>query len=308
MTEPIKEIIPRDIPQNIISTLNLFADTLEEFVNFGSHILAWDDNPITKGEENIAPTMLFRHFLDLIDSISVLARKSCGDPAKLLIRGALETMLGIEYLFEKDTYDRALAFLVIDTTNQIKILKKLNAKTQEGKKLNKIIKDESIMGEFRLSSELDLDDEVVRKESVLKQPKFQRAMNEYDQLKLKNEKNPKWYRLFDGPRSIEELAIRLKRRSFYELLYRKWSGPVHGSDIFLGRLLQNEEKGVDIVQLRFVKDLQEVVKFSMILSLVVFKAFIENRLPDKKPIMGQWYLSIRETFFNILQNNLIVVK
>lgn len=267
MTDPVKEVIPRDIPENIISTLDLFADTLEEFVNFGSHILAWDDNPITKGEENIAPTMLFRHFLDLIDSISVLARKSCGDTSKLLIRGALEAMLGIEYLFEKNTFDRALAFLVIDTINQIKTLKKLNSKTKEGKELNKIIEDESIiMGGFKLNPELDLDDEIVRKESVLSQPKFQNAMNEYNQLKSKKEKNPKWYRLFDGPKNIEELAMRLKRRSIYELLYRKWSGPVHGSDIFLGRLVPNEEKGVDIVQLRYVRDLQEVIRFSMIKS------------------------------------------
>ena len=50
MTIPIKEIIPREIPTEVKPILDLFSTLLEEFVNFGSHILAWDD-PKTKGDD-----------------------------------------------------------------------------------------------------------------------------------------------------------------------------------------------------------------------------------------------------------------
>lgn len=139
MTIPVKEVIPREIPQNVQPIVDRFAEALEEIVNFGSHILVWDTHPKTAGEENVPPTMLFRHYLDIIDSISILVKQGSGDTPKILIRAALEVTLYVEYLFEKDTFDRCMAFIVADTINQIKTVKKLHPQTEEGKELHKNI-------------------------------------------------------------------------------------------------------------------------------------------------------------------------
>lgn len=308
MTQPVKEVIPRDIPENIVPTLNFFSDTIDEFVNFGSHILIWDTTPKTNGEENVAPTMLFRHFLDLIDTVSILARHSCGDTSKLIIRGALETAFGLEYLLEKNSSDRAMAFLVIDIISQIKTLKKLNPKTSEGSELFSIFEKEKFFTKNELLAKYDLDEHIKSKENLLKLPQFKKANEEYEKLKRKGEKNPKWYRLFDGPKNFETLSAYLKQKTLYELLYRKWSGAVHGSDIYLGKLSHNDVGGVDIAQLRYIKDVQEVVKYSLTLSLKVFRLFIDNRIPEKRSDLTQWYRSIKDKYYMINEKNLIRVE
>lgn len=308
MTTPIKEILPREVPKNIVPTLKLFSDQLDEFVNFGTHIMYWDVNPKTNGEENIAPTMLFRHFLDLIDSVSILVEHGCGDTPKLLMRGALEVTLGIEYLFEKDTNDRAMAFLVVEILNEIKVLKKLNPKTNEGTQLHELLKKEGLLPNFTPNDKYNLNDEVLSKEKILQLPKFQKAFKEYEQLLANKEANPKWYRFYGGPKNVEALSLYLKQKTLYELLYRKWSGTVHGSDVYLGRLLNNSEGGVDIIQLRFIKDVQEVVRFAMTLSLKVFKAYIDNRIPEKEQDSAMWYMTIRDKYLLITQTNMIIVE
>ncbi len=308
MTIPIKEILPREVDERIVPTLKLFTDLLDEFVNFGTHILYWDAHPKTNGEENIPPTMLFRHFLDLIDSVSILVGHGCGDTPKLLMRGALEVTLGIEYLFEKDTHDRAMAFLVVEILNEIKVLKKLNPKTSEGTQLHKILKTEGLVPDFKPGDKYNLEDEVLRKESILQLPQFQKAFKEYEQLKANKEANPKWYRFYGGPKNVEALSLHLNQKTLYELLYRKWSGAIHGSDVYLGRLTKNSEGGVDIMQLRFIKDVQEIVRYAMILSLKVFKAYIDNRIPEKELDRAMWYMTIREKYLLVIQTNMIIIE
>ena len=92
------------------------------------------------------------------------------------------------------------------------------------------------------------------------------------------------------------------------MLYRKWSGAVHGSDIYLGKLLHNDDGGVDIMQLRFIKDVQEIVRYGMTLSLKVFKAFIDNRIPERQQNWTNWYMTIRDKYILINQPNMIIVE
>jgi len=308
MTIPVKEVIPREIPANIIPTLNGFSDLLDEFVNFGSNIMDWDKSPATNGAENVAPTMLFRHFLDLIDSISILSRNSCGDTAKLLVRGALETFFGIQYLFAGNTHNKAMAFLYVETLKEIKTLKKMNITTPEGQAFKKILDDENMLSGYSVNPAINLNNAIQAKENLLLCPEFSVAHDEYQQLQNKKVKNPAWYRFFNGPSNIMELAASLKQLTMYELLYRKWSGAVHGSDIFLGKLSTDPEGGVEIVQLRYIKDVQEVVKYSLSLCINVFQVYIDNRVTDKKPEMKKWYQTIRDQYLLFNTRELIKVE
>jgi hypothetical protein len=303
MTEPIREIIPRNLDDEAKKMLDYFSETLEEFVNFGSHIMSWDSEPKTTGEENIPPSMLFRHFLDLIDSISILVRNGCGDTSKLLLRGALEVMLQLEYLFEKDTHDRAMAFLVVEILNEIKTLKKYDPGALEGAEMHKLFTDEKLMPAPRLHLKEDLKDAVNKKMKLFDLPQFQKAYAESQRLTTEKVKKPKWYRYYDGPQDIRSLAIHLKMGTFYESLYRKWSGSTHGSDVYLGKVTRNDVGGVDIVQLRFIRDVQEVVRFSLSFTIKVFITFMRNRIPDKKTELGEWYKTIQAAYLDINSRN-----
>jgi Family of unknown function (DUF5677) len=308
MTTPIKEIIPREIPENVRPIINWFADSIDEMVNFGSNVLVWDDRPNTDGEENIPPTMLLRHFLDVIDSISILVREATGDPPKILARAAMEVMLYLEYLFEKDTYKRSMAFLVADFVKLIKTVKSLHPTTNEGKSAYKVFKEENLLSKLDNIDSAELDDFIASKEMLLKMPQFVGAYNEYKRLRSKGEKNIKWHRFYDGPGTIESLAKYLNEWSLYQIMYRKWSGSVHGSDIYLGKLMSTEDEGkVDIVQLRFIKDVQEVVGYVLIMSFKVFRIFVENRVDHRKDEYIKWYLEQRQVLERLNSRQFIKV-
>ena len=308
MTSPVIEVIPKEIQKDILPTIIHFGSVIDEVVNFGSHVLIWDLKKARGGDENVPPIMLFRHYLDLIDSISILAKHACGDTSKIILRSALEVTFGLEYLFEKNTYERSMDFLLMEITNEIRTLKKFNPRTPEGSNLYKVLEKEFSLKDLKLDQKVDFKKRIGEKEELLKLPQYSKSLSEYQRLKQNGKKNLKWYGFYDGPQNFLELSTYLKQQSLYELLYRKWSGPTHGTDIYLGRMLPKKGGGVDIVQLRYMKDLQEVVNYSLSLSVKVFNAFIRNRLPDRIVDFQSWYLSIRDTMLKLSQHKLIDVK
>lgn len=290
MTKPVEEIVPREVPENIRPLLNQFAQILEEAVNFGSNVMDWDKYPKIDGDHNVPPTMLLRHFLDLIDSISILTYKGSGDTMKLQARAALEIVLYMEYLFEKDTINRSMAFLVEDSIRLIKATKKLIPNNEAGKAQHKKFEAEGVLAGIRSMKDFsEAENFIQSKERLLAMPQYKKAHDEYKRLIRKGERNPKWYRYFNGPKNIEELAAYLKQGTLYDLIYRQWSGSVHGSDIYLGRLSSNSEGIIHITQIRFIKDVQEVVTWALMLSIKMFKAYIEGRIPEKKSLLQEWY-------------------
>jgi hypothetical protein len=90
-TKPNGDFIPRNIDDPAIQEiLNQYSSSLEELVNFASHVAKWCAERIHGGEE-LAPLYLsFRHIFELIDAISVLVKYSCIDPCKILLRSVFE--------------------------------------------------------------------------------------------------------------------------------------------------------------------------------------------------------------------------
>jgi hypothetical protein len=297
MTDPVNEIIPRAIPDNIQPIIEFFTETLNELVNFGSHIMKWDLEPPVKDEDAVAPIMMFRHYLDVIDSISLLIKQGSGDTAKILLRAGFETSLGMEYLLEKDSINKAMAFLVSDILIQIKTLKKLNPITKEGAELEQLLQSENNIKGLDLSAKYDLNQALANKESLLNKPSYQVAYQEYLKLKAKKISNPAWYHYFGGPSNIYGLAKHLNQVALYELLYRQWSGTVHGSQVYLGKLTSGPQKGmVEIVQLRYFKDVQEVATYAQLFSLKLFRQYVSKRLPEKEKELNKWYVENRGRF------------
>lgn len=305
--EPFDHFIPRQIDdKELEKILNAFSWGLDKVVDFGSNLVKWDIETARGHDDNLPITLSLRHFLDLIDGTSILIKKASADPAKLLLRGALETYFGLEYLFEKDTQQRCMAFLVWHAHKKLKTYKRLDNSTQQGKQLEQAIKKDQLLTDFSLPTIPGLADAINNLESLLRLPLYQQAETEYQRLVTQGEKNPAWYQLFNGPDNICELAKRLNLSSLYEVLYREWSGPTHGTDIIQGKILPNATKTVDFVQIRYAKDAQSIVSWGMTLSLRTFQTFIKNRLPDKEEDYKKWYLTIRELYQRVTSKEQII--
>ena len=133
MTEPVNEILPRELNPDIAQILQKFSSLIDEFVNFGTHIFKWVIEESKGTDEQMPLLMFFRDMLEKADSISILVRHSSIDPSKVLLRSIFELNLYIGYLLEKNSDDRAMSFLVCDAIRQKKINQSFNT---EGLNLN----------------------------------------------------------------------------------------------------------------------------------------------------------------------------
>src|SRR5690348_1216563 len=149
--EHFDPFIPRQIEdKELEKVLNAFSRGLDQVVDFGSNLVKWDVETARGQDDNLPITLSLRHYLELIDGASILIKKASVDPAKLLLRGALETYFGLEYIFEKDTQQRCMSFLVWHAHKKLKTYKRLDGSTQQGKQLEQAIKKDELLSDFSL--------------------------------------------------------------------------------------------------------------------------------------------------------------
>jgi hypothetical protein len=308
--ESVEEVIPRTTEAQEI--LDKFGYYLDEFMNFGSHVIKWETDTARGSDEDLPLELLLRHFLELLDSVSILARNASIDPCKLILRGMLEASFGIEYILEKNTHDRAMCFLLCHTHKKLKTYKKFDQTSSQGKKYQKDLNSDKSYKEIDLSKlpQTEIQKAIKNSESILRLPKYHNYEKEYQRSVKTGSKNPNWYSLFNGPRNIKDLADYLNRTGLYEILYRHWSGSIHATDIIDGNISSSKTGTVDFIQIRYLKDAQSVVSHTMNLALTVFQLIIDHRIPTKKSEYTTWYLIVRDTFMEISsgKNNIIQIK
>jgi len=298
--KPIDDFIPREIEnKELEKLLTEFSEGLERVVDFGSNVFKYDLDKNRGSDENIPITLTLRHFIELADAIAILIKKASVDPAKLLLRGALEAYFGLEYLFEADTQNRAMAFMVCYIHKKLKFFAKFDPNKPQSQQFQASIRNDRLQPDFSSSQHTKFEIEKNKWEALLQKPIYQSAEADYQRLINSGESNPSWYRLFNGPRNIEQLAKHLKLTIFYEILYRQWSGPTHGTDIFEGKIFGNADGSADIVQIRYAKDAQSVTSSAIALSLKVYKLYMEKRIPERLEEYNNWYITIRDLYLRL---------
>ncbi len=163
---------------------------------------------------------------------------------------------------------------------------------------------------FKPASDLNQLRKVIEgKEKMLQNEPFKKIFQKYQHLKkARSGKQIRWYSFFGGPTDIRSLASHLKMESFYFLLYKKWSGSVHASDIRKGKVIQRDTKSVYIIQLRHSKDIQNVVSYCISFSIMTFNSFIKTRIPERLPTLKNWYTRQQPNFNIIHKGQLLVEK
>lgn len=313
MTEPINEIHPKTPYPEINAILKYFSDSINEVVNYGTHLLKWIAESPSQGDQKLPTIMFFRSLLEKADSISILIKNSSIDSSKIILRSLFETHLSISYLNENYTEDRSMAFLVWNSKNIIKANRAFIKGNQEFKELqSRVEKDGNFLTVEDLENLPSAKPIIDTQLSLLNKPEYKRVEKEYERTK-KLIKNPSWYSLFNGPKSIEQLAKDLNMSTFYPLLYRPWSGSVHGTDIINGKIAKNENSveadgkvGASIIQLRLPTDSQQVTAFTLIFLFMTYKELIEKIIPDKRQDYFKWYLLTHSVTSQILNNEQLI--
>ena len=309
MTEPITNILPKNIEPGIEELLLNFSKLAQEFVHFGTHVFKWLIEESNGGEENLPLPLIFRDQLDKADAISILIKESSIDPSKILLRSVLESYLYIDYLLEKNTLDRSMALLVYNKKKELKFYNKFKSGHAENTKFLKNIEKDKLVPSIDLPSDSEVNLAIERKNKILQLPQYRKACIEYERVESAGRKNPNWYSLFNGPSDFEQLASYLNLSFYYDILYRKWSGSVHGTDIIEGKINKSVDttKGnIDIVQLRFPKDAQTVTSYLLLMQLETYRLIMKAKIPGKYDEFKKWYLTVCEDLHQVCQENQLI--
>jgi len=311
-TEPIQDFIPRRIKdEGLLKLLNDFSELIKESVNFGSHVFKWMLDSVTGGVENAPLFLSFRRTLELIDSISLFIKESNVDPCKIILRGILELVLNIEYILERDTEQRSMNFIVWYNHNHIKLYEKMDPNSDAGKKYRNTIKSDKIINKMKIP-DFPHEKAIKNLEALLKKPKYAVAETEYQRIiqlpRRDRRRYTKWYSMNDGPTNVWELAKHVELLGLYEILYRNWSGFIHGVDIIEGILSRAPDGRAEIIQIRSPRDAQIITNLTISFAIHIIRKYIKHFLPAKESEFTEWYLKeIRNGFLELLKENYIEV-
>lgn len=302
MTKPVNEILPREMDPGVEQLLLKFSLLIDEFVNFGTQVFKWVIEESRGTDEQMPLLMFFRDMLEKADSISILVRHSSIDPSKVLLRSIFELNLYISYLLEKNSADRGMSFLAWDAIRQKHLNLNFNIEGPEFNRIRKILEQDILISDPNFLNELpSVKNKIESLNSLLNREEYKRIVKEYERTKRKGNTNPVWFSLFKGPRNIKELAIILKLPFLYEILYRKWSGSVHSTDIIHGKIVEkkgseelNGKVNTEIVQIRLPKDAQEVTSYTLLLLLRTFIVLKDKKITNKTNEIQKWYLSVKD--------------
>ena len=138
-----------------------------------------------------------------------------------------------------------------------------------------------------------------RKRILESSEEFKLVYKEFERLKKsKNNKitYPKWYSVFDGPKSIWGLATELRQEDLYEHLYTNLSSNTHSSDVISGKMSTDLNDKAEIIQLRSWQNANTVTKLTLSITILVFREYIDKRIPKYNTEYKEWFATIRDDF------------
>lgn len=288
-TAPVVAVLPRASGNpRLDAILAEFSDGVDELVNFGTHVFK-ECAGVSGGLELVGPMMLFRHALELLDSVSCLLRVGLADPCKPLLRCVFDASVGAQYMLAADPGRRGRAYYAHEHRSRLRQLKQLDLGREEGKQFRATIKRDRLCNSMQIDPPARLQERISKMEAVLKTGSLAEVGAELDALRKGGRRNPAWHELFGGPQSIEGVATAVGLPAVYDVMYRYWSGFTHGSGVHSGRIKGGLEESA-VTQLRYPESAQEVLAHALLLGTDMMRFIVEALVPSFKPQFVDWYV------------------
>lgn len=241
-----------------------------------------------KGESLEAFPMVaaFLHQLELADGAAELFEEACSWACAPLARGMFESLLVIEFIADSDSERRAAAWWVCTQRRRVDYIARFDSRTDRGREFLRLVEQDKGLGGWDNLSHEGIDAYARKVEDFLSRAEYQEASREYARMKEDSywaRRQIPWHALFDGPRSIRDLALRVNRGAMYELTYRQWSEIVHPQN--LTRWVRFDgSKAPRVVRLRDDKTMADTAfHIANLLSggmEAILRYFVPDRLDD----------------------------
>jgi len=269
--------------------LGEFAGAIEEMIAYSTHVFAWcNDGLAGRREDETISVILFRHFIELGDSIPPLVRLGIIDPCAPILRAMFEAGISIEYALRVAPPGVGYAFFVCDIHRRLAVLDSVDLKTEAGRRAVAGIRKDKFFKEYEPPTVADLDARREPLRELLQHDGYKDADAEFHRLRKAFKQPPKWYSFYKGPRSLEELANVVGFGGRYQIYYRGWSGIVHASHITEGRLI---EVGGHPAFVACRQPFNAPTLSSQTVSMVLesFDTMLTKHAPSRLPETRKWY-------------------
>lgn len=237
-------------PSDVEELSLLFHVGIRQSVYLGTHLLDWLCTNPPGGSTSLPTIMVYRHMLDLGDSIGTLLRFQTGQTGFVLLRALFESSLALNFLLQGNKFheDRGVVYWAGYRIDQWEIRVKYDPATPKGMALHALIDADPVLSRGRYPRR-DFKKEREELERVLQSPAYKPYWEKYQEAK-KNRQPVEWYTLCSEARNLRELAIWLGREAEYAILYGYLSGVAHADDVFSGLMDRDPGRSVSIHQIR----------------------------------------------------------
>lgn len=258
----------------------------------GDAMAAVDQSPaVKKCFSHGTIVALLRHQLASTDGIAILVSEGCAEMCPTLLRGAFEAELGISFILQKDSRRRGLAYQVADIHRRINFYRSLSPQDEMNRQLRSQLRSDPLV-DLLDAGEVDVADKAAKLEAALCNDEYRPIEKEWQALRTKKngrKSTPAWYSLFSGPRSIEDLARRVDQGALYAVVYRLWSGVIHGSSAFENFGPGDEPSGVAVRPLRHPAGLELACTYAGQFALMAAHSVVAAYAPERMPLFRRLY-------------------
>jgi hypothetical protein len=252
---------------------NLAGPLLKEIVDFGCSVYASCVRSAQKKNSHIPALFLYRHVLEMTDSIQVLVENSCAEPIVPLNRSAAEAVLSLEYLFG----DYEHCSLIWRYHRLRKNLQQYDP-TEQNEDIKRFL--EKHVGKMGPQEEFELN---MLREQV-KGVEYQEIHERLQGSKVPNH----WYQWVSdrnrkGPANFRDLLEKLEKPSvFYQMVCKPYSSVVHGDTY-------------DYTEdLRHPGHLQEYAVNSALVTKHSIGLMVKKFMPDELDGFRAWFMRMKD--------------
>lgn len=243
-------------------------------------------------DHHVTSLMLMVGLAEAIDGVTILvgngSAKNCGH----MLRTAFESQLGLCYIWEDAAnYERrSRAYQVAHLHQRLKWAQRCDQDSPLGKQLKAELKDDPFADLFFSQSAL-AKTQTKDWEQRLQSPKYAPIEQEWQATKkAQSGKEPNWYSLWGGPKDIRRLALRLRKGSAYEALYRNWSETTHAEDALSRILNKGEGDMIHLDPIRSPRGLRTVCQHACNFSVETARVAIQKLADHLWPNYQRRYL------------------
>jgi hypothetical protein len=282
-------------PKSIQEQLDFMSHVIDKFVDYGGILIdGLDVKGFHLGKDYPVYTV-FTQFLDVLDSISILTKKGSTTAIKILSRTLLELSVNLRYILLMPKEKGQAAYSVCHICSKDNHKKIYDQETKVGRSfkinLEKLNKNAIRYGKIMRPTVKNNDND----EYFKKYPHIKIAKEEYDRVrKIINKDSPfdnlepKWYSLFNGPKSFRKLLEKFDLGAFYELLYGPQSDELHGSDALT--MMQGNDVGIGITMLRNPENLQSTIFWVLDITHRLYDFIADDYLTeDRRKEYHNWF-------------------